>query len=80
MLSRGREEREGLTWEELRILEMIGSHVIMVLSGMKDVENEGCRELEKGRRPNKLHRFGLLRTLKFFERLTKMLTKSVGFI
>lgn len=58
MLSGGREEREGLTWEELRILEMIGSHMIMVLSGMKDVGNEGCWELEKGRCPNKLQRFG----------------------
>lgn len=32
-------KREGLSWEVLRILEMIGSHVIMALSGMRDVGN-----------------------------------------
>lgn len=32
-------KREGLSREVLRVLEMIGSHVIMALSGMKDVGN-----------------------------------------
>lgn len=35
----GGEERERFSWEELRVLEMTGSHVIMVL------RNEGCWEL-----------------------------------
>lgn len=29
-MSVGGEEREGSSWEELRVLEMTGSHVIMV--------------------------------------------------
>lgn len=44
-----REESKGLSWEELRILEMIGSQVTVILSGMRDVGNYGWWELEKGR-------------------------------
>lgn len=32
-------EREGFSWEDLRVLAMIGCHVIMVLSGTSDSEN-----------------------------------------
>lgn len=49
MPSGERKESKGLSWEELRILEMIGSQVTVILSGMRDVGNYGCWELEKGR-------------------------------
>lgn len=32
-------KRKEYSWEELRVLEMIGSHVIMALSGIRDVGN-----------------------------------------